>query len=83
MPGFSACRFPRRCECDLWAARMARAQLSDRPWARIHAALSATRGPGRPAQDDRRFIEAVLWWRRTGVPWRDLPEEFSATTQPS
>jgi transposase len=18
----------------------------------------------------------VVWWRRTGVPWRDLPEEF-------
>jgi transposase len=26
--------------------------------------------------DDRRFFEAVVWWRRTGVPWRDLPEEF-------
>ena len=55
---------------------MARAQLSERPWTRIREALTATRGPGRPAQDDRRFIEAVLWWRRTGVPWRDLPQEF-------
>src|SRR6185312_13921062 len=26
--------------------------------------------------DDRRFVEAVLWWRRTGVPWRDLPSDF-------
>jgi transposase len=31
---------------------------------------------GRPGKDDRRFFEAVVWWRRTGVPWRDLPEDF-------
>jgi putative transposase len=29
-----------------------------------------------PGKDDRRFFEAVVWWRRTGVPWRDLPGEF-------
>jgi putative transposase len=26
--------------------------------------------------NDRKFVEAVLWWRRTGVPWRDLPSDF-------
>ena len=24
------------------------------------------------------FFEAVLYWARTGVPWRDLPGEFGA-----
>jgi transposase len=55
---------------------MARAQLSEKQWSRLCTALFAVRGPGRPAHDDRTFIEAVLWWRRTGVPWRDLPQEF-------
>jgi transposase len=57
---------------------MARVQLSENQWSKVSAVLFAKRGPGRPARDDRRFIEAVLWWRRTGVPWRDLPPEFGA-----
>ena len=28
------------------------------------------------AQDNRRFVEAVLYRYRTGMPWRDLPERF-------
>jgi len=55
---------------------MARAQLQERQWAKIEAVLVSERGPGRPSKNDRNFIEAVLWWRRTGVPWRDVAEEF-------
>lgn len=27
---------------------------------------------------DRMFFEALLYWARTGIPWRDLPSEFGA-----
>lgn len=40
------------------------------------AVLAGQTRRGRPGKDDRRFFEAVVWWRRTGVPWRDLPDEF-------
>ncbi len=55
---------------------MVRLQLNDRQWSKLARILEAERGAGRRGTDDRRFIEAVLWWRRTGVPWRDLPDEF-------
>ena len=51
--------------------------ISDADWDRIKDLL-----PGRPgqtgwlAQDNRLFIDAVLWIAKTGVPWRDLPERF-------
>ena len=25
---------------------------------------------------DRAFINAVLWWVRTGAPWPDIPERY-------
>jgi putative transposase len=55
---------------------MVRQQLDNRQWTKVAAFLESKRGAGRPPKDDRNFIEAVLWWRRTGVPWRDLPDEF-------
>src|SRR3954454_8843149 len=29
-----------------------------------------------PVLPDRLFFEALLYWARTGVPWRDLPGAF-------
>ena len=29
-----------------------------------------------PELPERMFFEALLYWGRTGVPWRDLPAEF-------
>jgi transposase len=54
-----------------------RHEISDADWDRIKDLL-----PGRPgqhggvAEDDRRFVNAVLWVARTGAPWRDLPERL-------
>jgi putative transposase len=53
-----------------------RAWIDDQQWTRVNTVLTAQKRRGRPGKDDRRFFEAVVWWRRTGVPWRDLPEEF-------
>jgi transposase len=36
------------------------------------------RDPGVTARDTRRFVEAVVYRYRAGIPWRDLPERFGA-----
>jgi transposase len=51
--------------------------ISDADFDRIKDLL-----PGRPgqtgwvAEDNRLFIDAVLYVAKTGVPWRDLPERL-------
>ena len=56
---------------------MRRYEISDENWQRIEHLLPGKQGdPGRTAQDNRRFINAVLWIARTGAPWPDLPERF-------
>ena len=54
-----------------------RYEISDENWQRIKDLLPGKEGdPGRTAEDNRRFINAVLWIARTGAPWPDLPERF-------
>ena len=51
---------------------LARHAIADADWDRIKGLLP-THGP---KNDTRRFVDAVLFVARTGVPWRDLPERF-------
>ena len=56
---------------------MSRTLLNDAQWERIAPLLPGKKGdPGRSGEDNRLFIEAVLWLVRAGAPWRDLPESF-------
>ena len=56
---------------------MHRYAISDKDFQRIKPLLPGQPGkPGRNAQDNRLFINAVLWIARTGAPWQDLPERF-------
>ena len=45
-----------------------------RVWEILEPLLPGGKGKtGRPAQDNRRFINAVFWILRTGAPWRVAP----------
>ena len=51
--------------------------LKDHQWERMAPHLPGKKGdPGRSGEDNRLFVEAVLWLARVGSPWRDLPESF-------
>ncbi len=50
-------------------------RLRDDQWDRIKEILPGRAGyVGVTAVDNRRFVDAVLYRYRTGIPWRDLPE---------
>src|SRR5262249_21767261 len=54
-----------------------RHEIQDEDWDRIADLRPGQPGqPGGTAQDNRLFINAVLWIAKTGAPWRDLPERF-------
>ena len=54
-----------------------RHDMIDAVWERLRPHLPGGEGKrGRPAHDNRRFIDAVCWILRTGAPWRDLPPDY-------
>src|SRR3982750_2270749 len=56
---------------------MRRYALRDEQWERIEGLLPGREGHvGVTANDNRLFVEAVLYRYRAGIPWRDLPERF-------
>lgn len=53
--------------------------VGDDLWALIEPVLPIAAGRrGRPWNNHRRTLEAIIWRFRTGSPWRDLPAEFGA-----
>ena len=51
--------------------------LRDDQWKRIKESLPGKPSdPGRSGEDNRRFVEAVMWIGRNGARWRSLPSEY-------
>lgn len=56
---------------------MHRYEITDEQLERIKDLLPGKPGDaGRHGDDNRRFINSVLWIARSGAPWRDLPERY-------
>ena len=54
-----------------------RHELTDGQWEKIEGLLPGRKGnAGGLAEDNRLFVNAVLFVARTGIPWRDLPSRF-------
>src|SRR5919199_827286 len=51
--------------------------LSDGEWAQLKAALDVARsGTGRPLDDERKTVEAIIWRQRNGAKWRAVPTDL-------
>jgi transposase len=56
---------------------MNRGDVTHTPWERLPPLLPPQQPKtGRPAVDQRRMLNGILWILRTGAPWRDLPERY-------
>ena len=51
--------------------------MTDQEWEIIEPFLTTPSSHGgRPPRNHRRLLDGILWIRRTGAPWPDLPKEF-------
>ena len=57
---------------------MTRGDLSDRQWERLRPLLPPERSgkKGHPYRPHREVLNGIIWVKRTGAPWRDLPERY-------
>lgn len=58
-----------------------RYMITDGLWEALGPAVEQAKrhtSGAKPHLPDRMFFEALLYWARTGVPWRDLPDVFGA-----
>lgn len=53
-----------------------RHDITDIVWEKLNPIVSMWTWGGSNANDDRMFINGVLWILWTGAPWRDLPSEY-------
>ncbi len=54
--------------------------FTDAQWARLSPRLPTLRtrpdGRGRPWRDPRDVLNGILWVKRTGAPWKYLPDRY-------
>lgn len=54
-----------------------RYDLTDAQWERLAPLLPPEKpDTGRPADPHRPIVNGILWLKRTGAPWRDIPAEY-------
>ena len=54
-----------------------RHDLTDEQWNRLRPLLPPQKpSTGRPAHNHRQILNGILWWHRTGAPWRNIPAAY-------
>lgn len=54
-----------------------RYEIGDEEWERVKDMLPGREGQaGGIAEDNRLFLNGVIWIAKSGAPWRDLPERY-------